>query len=102
MAKEKTDIPKELRPGFNEKDEPYPGVDPSTGERVTVTLQGLKDEFGPKRGELLFRQIGQVTGTLDGLSPLEGQAAAAGGIHIAGAPKDVQFKVNEILTAKES
>lgn len=87
--------------GFDKDGKPYPGVHPETGERHNLTLAAAKAEFGDKLGDLKFRQIGQLTGTVDGLAPLEGQAVTIGGIQLVGLPKDTQFKVNEILTAKE-
>lgn len=51
------------RLGFNDKGEAYPGVDPETGERVTVTLDALRREFGPKKGEEMFVRVRHAHGT---------------------------------------
>jgi hypothetical protein len=96
MSTKETDVKKSKGLGFKADGSPYPGVS-DKGERVTVTLQALKDEFGAEKGEEKYRAIGQVTQTLDIFGKLESYAPD---IHIAGAPKEVQFKVNEILTAK--
>lgn len=48
------------RPGFNEKGEAYPGVDPESGERMAVTYEGLQDEFGKKRGEEIYFEISRL------------------------------------------
>jgi hypothetical protein len=102
MADETKDKKTKKGLGFKEDGTPYPGVHPETGERHAVTLDGMKKEFGPKAGEIKFRQIGLLTGTLDGLAPLERQSAAMGGIQLLGMDEETQFKVNEILTAKEA
>jgi len=43
--------------GFTKDNKPYPGVDPKTGERKSVTREGLQKEFGPKRGAELYDEI---------------------------------------------
>lgn len=50
------------RAGFNDKNEPYPGVDPDTGERKAVTFEGLKAEFGAKEGERIYFEISRLGG----------------------------------------
>lgn len=94
LKPEKTQAVKR-RLGFNDKGEAYPGVDPETGERVTVTLKALKDELGAKRGEEAYRQIAAVTGSVDVFNlDLERNAHD---MQIAGADKDIVAKVNDIL-----
>lgn len=95
MADEK-DKGEGKRLGFKGK-VPYPGVDPKTGERITVTLQALKDEFGDRGGEM-YRSIGQITGARD---PFKSLAEYAPDISLVGASKDILFKVDEVLSAKE-
>lgn len=65
------------RPGFTREGKPYPGVDPKTGERRALTLEGAKKEFGPKRGEEVYLEVMRAGGygeihpndlLLDGLS----------------------------------
>lgn len=90
--------PKKSGAGFNDKGEAYPGVDPDTGERVTVTLEGLKKEFGPKAGEVKYRAIGQALGVIDGFASLEQYAPD---IQVKGVSNELQFKVDEVLSAKE-
>lgn len=100
MATTKTEETKaKRRPGFQDDGKtPYPGVDPESGERVTVTLQALRDEFGKAKGEEMYQQIGMVTGSVDFFGrTLE---AHAPDLQIKGANKDVVEKVSEIL-AKE-
>lgn len=45
------------RPGFDKEGKPYPGVDPKTGKRKALTLEGAKAEFGEEGGEEVYRQI---------------------------------------------
>lgn len=82
--------------GFNDKGEAHPGVDPKTGERVTVTLDGLKKEFGPSKGEEIYRQFARAGGVGDMFGDL---AIYAPDIQIKGAPDSVQIKFDEILAA---
>lgn len=89
---------KKTKSGFNDKGEAYPGVNPETGERVTVTLEGLKKEFGPKAGEVKYRAIGQALGVRDAFAPLEQYSPD---IQIKGISNELQFKVDEVLSAKE-
>lgn len=88
---------KKAKPGFDDKGKPYPGVS-ETGERVTVTLEGLKKEFGPKAGETKYRAIGQALGVIDGFAPTEQYHPD---IQIAGISNELQFKVDEVLNSKE-
>lgn len=88
------------RPGFDDKGKAYPGVDPETGERVTVTLEALKGEFGPKRGEEMYRQIAAVAG--GGAAQMSVRLdEGSRDIGLAGADKGVLEKVSAILAAKE-
>jgi hypothetical protein len=57
MAKEEV---KAKRLGFNDQGKAYKGVDPKTGERVSVVLSELKHEFGAKRGEDMYFRISDV------------------------------------------
>lgn len=99
MSTTETDAkPKKTKAGFDDKGKPYPGVHPDTGERWTVTLEGLKKEFGPKVGEVKYRAIGQALGVIDGFAPLEQYSPD---ILIRGVSNELQFKVDEILAAKE-
>lgn len=50
------------RPGFNDEGKPFPGVHAESGERMAVTLKGLQDEFGDKRGEAMFAKIAEAGG----------------------------------------
>lgn len=71
------------RSGFTKEGKPYPGVDPDTGERKALTFEGAKREFGPKRGEDIYRAVamaggfGRVEGNPDlSLVGLEGEHKA--------------------------
>lgn len=90
--------PKKSGAGFNAEGKAFPGVNAETGERVTVTLEGLKKEFGPKAGEVKYRAIGEALGVIDGFAPL---AQYAPDIQITGVSNELQFKVDEVLAAKE-
>jgi len=48
---------KKYRPGFRGDGSAYPGVDPVTGERRTVTYNGLREEFGDAVGIRLYNLI---------------------------------------------
>lgn len=48
---------KKPKPGFRADGTPYPGVDPVTGERRTVTYSGLREEFGEVKGTRLYNLI---------------------------------------------
>lgn len=66
MATDETKIPigeetavktSKREPGFNAEDKAYPGVDPDTGERKAVTWDGLRAEFGERRGSRLYNDL---------------------------------------------
>jgi hypothetical protein len=44
-------------PGFRADGTAYPGVDPDTGERKAVTWDGLRAEFGERRGSRLYNEL---------------------------------------------
>lgn len=50
------------RAGFDDRGRAYKGVDPKTGERVTVVLSELKREFGPRRGEEIYIRVAEAAG----------------------------------------
>ncbi|HKS27078.1 MAG TPA: hypothetical protein VJS44_04635 [Pyrinomonadaceae bacterium] len=86
----------ERRPGFNDKGEPYPGVDKDTGERKAVTLEGLRDEFGKKEGERIYfeiARIGQFGPTAN--DPTNNTPALA----ITGLSKDKREEVQKLLAS---
>jgi hypothetical protein len=98
MADEKQKGKRRL--GFDDEGKPYKGVHPDTGERLTVTLEALKDEFGPKKGEEMYRKIAAVSGGGAAQMPIRLDEGARD-IGLAGADKDVLEKVNAILAGKE-
>lgn len=44
-------------PGFSASKKAYPGVDPDTGERKAVTWDGLRAEFGERKGSRLYNDL---------------------------------------------
>lgn len=61
MATEETKVvkpaAKKREAGFNAEGKAYPGVDPDTGERKAVTWDGLRAEFGERRGSRLYNDL---------------------------------------------
>lgn len=61
MATEETKIasakPKKRETGFSAEGKAYPGVDPDTGERKAVTWEGLRAEFGERKGSRLYNDL---------------------------------------------
>jgi hypothetical protein len=43
--------------GFSIEGKAYPGVDPDTGERKAVTWEGLRAEFGERKGSRLYNDL---------------------------------------------
>jgi hypothetical protein len=70
MATNETDVqptrtagtPKGKSPEKPQRGTPYPGIDGKTGVRFSVTLEGLKQEFGDERGWEIYRDIGIAGG----------------------------------------
>lgn len=66
MATNETSLPpvvpakaaKKHEPGFRSDGTAYPGVDPDTGERKAVTWEGLREEFGVRKGSRLYNDLG--------------------------------------------
>lgn len=81
--------------------EVYPGVDPETGERLAVTLDGLKKEFGSSRGQKIYDEIRGV------LTEGRSNAFATGGVvyspdlSLVGIKADMRARVDEVLAQKE-
>jgi hypothetical protein len=48
--------------GVDEETRLFHGIDPETKERVSVTIEGLKAEFGPKEGERKYLEIAGIAG----------------------------------------
>jgi hypothetical protein len=85
--------------GFKDDGEAYPGVDPKTGERVTVTLAALKSEFGSAKGAKMYERIFETVFTNP--RPMTAGAEHNPDIQIVGASDDVRAEVQRILTEKE-
>ena len=100
MPNDKEKAPAKSRAGFDDKGKAYPGVDPDTGERVTVTLDALKSEFGAKRGADMYRRVAEVAGGGAALLP-ESVEQYPRDIGLTGADKSIIERVNAILTEKE-
>lgn len=43
--------------GFSAEGKAYPGVDPDTGERRAATWEGLRAEFGERKGSRLYNDL---------------------------------------------
>lgn len=48
---------KGYEPGFRPNGTAFPGVDPDTGERHAVTWDGLRAEFGERKGSRLYNDL---------------------------------------------
>lgn len=48
--------------GVDEETRLFHGIDPETKERVSVTFEGLKAEFGDKEGERKYLEIAGIAG----------------------------------------
>lgn len=48
---------KKREPGFSASGKAYPGVDPDTGERKAATWNGLRAEFGERKGSRLYNDL---------------------------------------------
>jgi hypothetical protein len=48
---------KKREPGFSADGKAYPGVDPDTGERKAATWDGLRAEFGERKGSRLYNDL---------------------------------------------
>lgn len=61
MATDETKIPaakaKKREAGFSAEGKAYPGVDPDTGERKAATWEGLRAEFGERKGSRLYNEL---------------------------------------------
>jgi hypothetical protein len=86
------------KPGFNAKGEEFPGVDPDTGERVTVTFEGLKQEFGDEKGASLYRQIAGIRGGSQFFHPDMESTNYHPALSIAGLNNEDLATVTSILT----
>lgn len=82
------------RPGFNEKGEPYKGVDPKTGERKALNFEDAKKEFGPKRGEEVYREVAQA----GGFGRVEGNPD----LSLVGLPGEEKQQIERILASAGS
>jgi hypothetical protein len=62
MATDETKVPiarkaTKREAGFSVEGKAFPGVDPDTGERKAVTWDGLRAEFGERRGSRLYNDL---------------------------------------------
>lgn len=48
---------KKREAGFSAEGKAYPGVDPDTGERKAATWEGLRAEFGERKGSRLYNDL---------------------------------------------
>lgn len=98
-AADNTSDVKTQKLGFTDKGKAYPGVHPDTGERVTISLEALKDEFGPKTGEKMYQQIRDALASNPTMN-MQGEKYHPD-LQLSGIEDDVRAKVDAILTEKE-
>jgi hypothetical protein len=91
-----------LPEGVDEETRLFHGVDPETNERVTVTLEGLKAEFGKKVGEEKYLAIAGIAGGSVFFNPKAEATNYRPPLGISGLTKAEHKKaVADILAAKE-
>lgn len=120
MSTESTDVPRAevvkkapRRSGFNEQGNPYPGVDPKTGERLTIVLDALIAEFDVAEGLAKYRAIASLEGEMlhpttrepyTGLYFFNPKVEGAGyrpDLIVATLPEDARRQVTEILSTPQ-
>lgn len=90
-----------LPEGVDEETRLFHGVDPETKERVSVTLEGLKAEFGDKEGEAKYLKIASVGGGAVFFNPSFEATSYRPPLGISGLKGKNKTQVEAILTAKE-
>lgn len=101
MAGENEKAAKTVRPGFDADGKAYPGVDEKTGERVSVTLEGLQKELGPKKGEEAYLRIAGLDGGKHFFNPNSEATNFRPPLGLAGLDADTRKQVDAILSGKE-
>jgi hypothetical protein len=102
----------ERRIGFYKKNIPYKGVDPKTGERMSVVLEELNKEFGVKEGVAKYYASANLEG--ESVNPQTGETITGRyffdpeveknyrpDLVVASLPEAVRAKVDEILSTPQ-
>lgn len=92
---------KKLPEGVDEETRLFHGVDPETNERVSVTLEGLKAEFGDKLGEKKYMDIAGIAGGSVFFNPKTEATSFRPPLGISGLKGKHAETVQTILSAKE-
>lgn len=79
----------------------FDGVDPDTKERVSVSVEGLKAEFGDELGEKKYLEIAGVNGGSVFFNPYAEATSYRPPLGISKVPDDVKPKIAAILAAEE-
>src|SRR5687768_14038303 len=89
------------REGVDEETRLFHGVDPETFERVTVSLEGLKSEFGDELGEQKYLKIAGIAGGSVFFNPRAEATSYRPPLGISGLKGKNKETVAAILAAKE-
>lgn len=92
----------DLPEGVDEETRLFHGIDPETKERVSVTLEGLKAEFGDVLGEKKYMDIAGIAGGSVFFNAKAEATSYRPALGIAGVTKpEHQKQIAEILAAKD-
>jgi len=92
---------KTVRPGFNDKDEAYAGVDPASGIRMAVTFFGLRDEFGEEKGREMYRRVAGIRNGSVFFNPNTEPTDYHPNLPIHNLSPELRAEVDNILSGKE-
>jgi hypothetical protein len=95
---EKKDLDRE---GVDSETGLFHGIDPDSNERVTVTIEGLKAEFGEKQGEQKYLKIAGIAGGSVFFNPPTEATSYRPPLGISKLSKKYRDEVDKILVEKE-
>lgn len=95
---DKKDLDKE---GVDSETGLFHGIDPESSERVTVTLEGLKAEFGDKLGEQKYVKVAGIAGGSVFFNPSFEATSFRPPLGISKLSKKHREEVDKILAEKE-
>ena len=95
------DFPDGIPEGVDRETMLFQGVDPETKERVTVTLDGLKAEFGDELGEKKYLAIAGIGGGSQFFHPGTEASTYRPPLGIFQLNEQFRKQVDAILAAKE-